>query len=115
MSSNRGFTTGMFFGKQPDDGYGHDDDRSYSMSHELVGVVQSVNDGNAVVALRNNLRIGDRIEFLSTGLENQTFNVTEMYDEAGNPIETGRNENIILIPAQPGVRENDLIRRRLSP
>lgn len=115
MSSNRGFTTGMFFGKQPDDGYGHDDDQSYTMSHELVGVVQSVNNGNAVVALRNNLRIGDQIEFLSTGLENQTFDVTEMYDEAGKPIETGRNENIILMPAQPGVRKNDLIRRRLSP
>lgn len=115
MSSNRGFTTGMFFGKQPDNGYGHDDDRAYTMSHELVGVVQSVNNGHAVVALRNNLRIGDQIEFLSTGLENQTFGVTAMYDETGKPIETGHNENIILIPSHPGVRDNDLIRRRLSP
>lgn len=114
MSSNRGFTTGMFFGRQADSGYNHDDDKAYRMSHELVGVVQSVSNGKAAVALRNNLIIGDSIEFLSTGLEDQTFGITEMYDENERPVETGRNENTVFIPSQPGVRENDLIRRQLK-
>ncbi|MBI5665891.1 MAG: U32 family peptidase [Nitrospirae bacterium] len=114
MSSNRGYTTGMFFGKQPDDAYCHNDVKSYRMSHELVGVVQSVNNGKAVVTLRNNLKIGDKIEFLSTGLENKTFGVTEMYDENGRPVESGRNENIVSVPSVPGIRKNDLIRRSLN-
>jgi putative protease len=114
MSSNRGFTTGMFFGKQPDEGYNHDDDKSYTMTHELVGVVQSLNNGNAVIALRNNLSVDDNIEFLTPGLENQLFLVTEMQDMKGNPAETGRNEESVSIPAIKGIRENDLIRRTLK-
>jgi len=114
MSSNRGFTTGMFLGKQPDDAFNHDDAKSYSMTHELVGVVQSVQNGNAVVALRNNLTVGDTIEFLSTGLENQPFTINELYDMKGNPAEKGRNEETVTIPVLKGVRENDLIRRPLS-
>ncbi len=114
MFSNRGYTTGMFFGMQPDYGYNHDEKEAYRMSHELVGVVNSVNNGKAVVALRNNLRIGDNIEFLSTGLENKTFEVNEIYDKEGISIESGRNEETVLIPIQQEVKENDLIRRPLS-
>ncbi|MEW6601878.1 MAG: U32 family peptidase [Nitrospirota bacterium] len=114
MSSNRGYTTGMFFGKQADTGYCHNDVKSYRMSHELVGVVRSVSNGKTAVSLRNNLKIGDKIEFLSSGLEDQALTVTELYDEHGNPIESGRNENLVSIPSVPGVREHDLIRRPLS-
>ncbi len=114
MSSNRGFTTGMFFGPQSDEGYNHDDAKSYSMTHELVGVVQSLSNGNAVVALRNNLQVGDNIEFLTPGLENEMFTVNEMLDIKGNPAEVGRNEETVSIPVLKGVRENDLIRRPLK-
>jgi putative protease len=111
MSSNRGFTTGMFLGRQSDDGYNHDDDKAYRMSHELVGVVTSVRNGTATVALRNNLTIGDSIEFLTTGLENQMMEVAEMYNPKGTCITSGRNEETVSIPILKGVREHDLIRR----
>ncbi len=114
MSSNRGFTTGMFFGKQPDEGYNHDDTQSYTMTHELVGVVQSLNNGSAVIALRNNLRVGDTIEFLTPGLENIPHKVHAIHDSNGSPAETGRNEEIVSIPIVKGIRKNDLIRRPLK-
>jgi putative protease len=114
MSSNRGFTTGMFFGKHPDDGYNHDDEKAYRMSHELVGVVQSVNNGKAVITLRNTIKIGDSIEFLTTGLENRSFSVKELCSINGDPVDSGRNEEIVLMPVQPGVSKNDLIRRPLD-
>ncbi|RJR14702.1 MAG: U32 family peptidase [Nitrospiraceae bacterium] len=114
MSSNRGYTTGMFFGRQDDSGYSHNDNRAYRMSHELVGVVLSVSEDKTFVSLRNNLNKGDKVEFLSAGLENRTFSVTEMHDEAGQPVDSGRNENIVSIPSIPGVREHDLIRRPLG-
>ncbi len=114
MFSNRGYTTGMFLGAQPDREYNHDDKEVYRMSHELVGIVNSVNNGKAVVALRNNLGIGDNINFLSTGLEEKIFKVNEIYDKLGIPIESGRNEETVLIPVHPDVKENDLIRRPLS-
>ena len=83
------------------------------MSHELVGVVSSISNGKTEIAPRNNLRTGDKIEFLSTGLENRTFEVNALYNEKGIPVESGRNEESVLLPIQQGVRENDLIRRPL--
>jgi len=111
MFSSRGYTTGMFLGRQPDSGYNHDEDEIYKMSHELVGVVESVRNGKAVISLRSSLKIGDHIEFLSTGLEHKTLEVSEIYDMEEDLIESARNEESVLLPIQPGVRENDLVRR----
>ncbi|RJQ14129.1 MAG: U32 family peptidase, partial [Nitrospiraceae bacterium] len=114
MFSSRGHTTGMFLGRHPDNGYNHDEGEIYRMSHGLVGVVRSVRNGKAVVALRSSLKIGDAIEFLSTGLEQKSFEVTAMYDLDEGPIESARNDESVLLPIAPGVRENDLIRRPLK-
>jgi len=115
MFSSRGYTAGMFFGTQPDNGYNHDDEEIYRMSHELVGVVESVRNGKAVVALRSGLKTGDVIEFLSNGLEHQAFDVSKIYDMEEEPIESGRNDETVLLPVPSGVREDDLIRRPLTP
>lgn len=114
MSSNRGFTTGMFLGKHPDEGYSHDDETAYVMTHELVGVVKAIKDGKAEVALRNKIETGDEVEFLSTGLEGRTLKIDEMFDLKGNLIESGKNTETVFIPAVSGVRENDLVRRPLK-
>jgi putative protease len=114
MVSSRGYTTGMFFHEQEEYSYNHDEEDAYRMNHELVGIVQSIKNGVAAVALRNTLQIGDTIKFLSPGLENRTFGVMEIHDVRGNSIETGRNEDIVFLPVEEGVRENDLIRRPLQ-
>ena len=113
MSSNRGFTTGMFLGKHPDEGYSHDDETAYVMTHEFVGVVKKINDGQAEVALRNKIEKGDTIEFLAPGLEEQTIEISEMYDLDGNLVESGKNTETVIVPALPGVSVNDLVRRAL--
>jgi putative protease len=111
MVSSRGYTTGMFFHEHDKCTYNHDEENVYRMTHELVGIVQSIKNGVAAVALRNTLQIGDTIKFLSPGLENRTFGVTEIHDVKGNSIEIGRNEDIVFLPVEEWVRENDLIRR----
>lgn len=110
MFSNRGFTTGMFFGKQPDTDYNFEEE-SYRMSHELVGVVLDVYGDTAKVALRNRLDRGDEVEFLSSGLEGKKFGVGAMRDSEGFNINSARNEEIISMHVPEGVRGNDLIRR----
>ncbi len=109
-SSNRGFTTGMFFGRQPDTDYNFDEE-SYRMSHELVGVVLEVYGGAAKVSLRNRLDSGDEVEFLSSGLEGKKFVVEAMRDSEGFTTTSARNEEIISVQVPEGVRVNDLIRR----
>jgi len=110
MFSSRGYTTGMFFGRQPDTGYNFDGE-SYRMSHELVGVVLEVREGSAKVALRNRLDSGDVIGCLTPGLEESPFEVVTMRDEEGMEISSGRNEAVVSINVPAGVRANDLIRR----
>ncbi len=114
MFSSRGYTTGMFFGKQPDKDYNHDEHNKYTMSHELVGIVKALDNGNAQVALRNTLKLGDTIQFLSPGIENRSYEVSKIFSNEGLPIESGRNENIIMIPSEPGVRAKDLVRRPVN-
>ena len=110
MFSSRGYTTGMFFGTQPDADYNFDGE-SYRMSHELVGVVLKIYDGTAQVALRNRLDLGDEVEFLSPGLEGKKYEVGAMHDSEGFVVTSARNEELISMRVPYGVRENDLIRR----
>jgi len=110
MFSSRGYTTGMFFGKQPDADYNFDGE-SYRMSHELVGVVMEVKDGIAKVGLRNRLDTGDVVEYLSPGFEEKGFKIGEIKDIDGATVPSARNEDMIFIGVPEGVRPNDLIRR----
>ncbi|MCK4905141.1 U32 family peptidase [bacterium] len=113
MISNRGYTTGMFLGHQPDNGYNHDE-KVYRMSHELIGVIQSVRSGRGLIALRNTIELGYTIGFLSKGLEEKLFEVKEMYDEQGRRVVSGRNDEVVTIPLPLGVRESDLVRRPIK-
>jgi putative protease len=110
MFSSRGYTTGMFLGKQADRDYNFDGE-SYRMSHDLVGVVMEVKDGVAKVGLRNRLDPGDSVEYLSPGLEEQLFEIGLMKDLDGMAVPSARNEDVVFIEVPDGVRENDLIRR----
>ena len=111
MFSSRGYTTGMFFGKQPDGDY-NSDGEVYRMSHELVGVITDLSGERARVELRNRLDRGDPVEYLSPGLEEEIFPVLSMHDGRGLDLESARNEDVVYIRVPTGVRQNDLIRRR---
>ncbi len=111
MFSSRGYTTGMFLGRQPDEDYNHDEEKAYRMSHELVGTVSSVADGRCDVRLRNTLKTGDRLEFLSSGLEDRSILVDDIYNDKGESVASGRNEETVSITSLKGVSKNDIIRR----
>jgi len=110
MFSSRGYTTGMFFGRQPDEDYGFDGE-GYRMSHELVGIVLDIDGDTARVSLRNRLDPGDPVEYLSPGLEEKVFEAGPMRAEDGTEIESARNGDVVLIRVPDGVRRNDLVRR----
>jgi len=110
MFSSRGYTTGMFFGKQPDADYNFDGE-SYRMSHELVGIVFEVKGTTAKIGLRNRLDLGDSVEYLTPGLEEKLFEIKAMKDTEGVDITSARNEDVVFLEVPEGVRVNDLIRR----
>lgn len=110
MLSSRGYTTGMFFGKQADEDYNFDGE-SYRMSHMLIGIILEIEGGIARVGLRNRLNIGDSVEYLSPGLEGKVFEIKSIRDAELNTLTSARNEDIVFIQAPDGARVNDLIRR----
>lgn len=111
MFSSRGYTTGMFLGKQPDADYNFDGE-SYRMSHEFVGIILEKKGSLAKVALRNRLDRGDSVEFLSPGIEEKLFPVEAMKDEENNELVSARNEDIIFMSVPEEARQQDLIRRQ---
>ena len=111
MFSSRGYTSGMFFGKHPDQDYNFDGE-SYRMSHELVGIIIAKQGEVATVALRNRLDTHDLIEFLSPGIEERLFTVGSMKDGEGKHLHSARNEDIIVMNIPQEARVNDLIRRQ---
>ena len=111
MFSSRGYTTGMFFGKQPDGDYNFDGE-SYRMSHEFIGIILEKKGNLAKVALRNRLDRGDSVEYLSPGIEEKLFPVEAMKDEENNELVSARNEDIIFMRVPEEAREEDLIRRQ---
>ena len=111
MFSSRGYTTGMFLGRQPDGDYNFDGE-SYRMSHEFVGIILEKKAGLSKVALRNRLDRGDSVEYLSPGIEEKLFPVEAMRDEENNELVSARNEDIICMKVPDEARQQDLIRRQ---
>jgi len=115
MFSSRGYSTGLLLGPGGAEAYNFDEKDVYRMSHELVGVVQSVNGGRMVVNLRNRLRPGDRITCLSPGLEETEIVVEKVTGPHGESLEYGYNGQPVLLDTVEGVRPGDLLRRQVQP
>jgi len=84
-ASNRGFTTGFYFGRQ--------DAQNRATSAPLqtcdfVAVVEEADKGSAVVRMKNRFRKGEELEILSPGAYfNRTFALDGITDEQGAPVD----------------------------
>lgn len=114
MLSNRGYTTGMYIGDQNTRGYNHDEENAYRMNHTLMGIVLEKIEGKAKILMRNRLYPGDKVIFLTPGLENRSFDIVSIEDENHSPLDSTRNDEIVWITVPKEVREGDLMRKPLS-
>lgn len=78
MFSNRGFTTGMYFGEHPTDGYQHSGSQRNEQTATLAGVVVDKEEDGVWVAARDKIQIGDQILFLKSGLEKEFFTIVNI-------------------------------------
>ena len=114
MFSDRGYSTGMLLGKPSDKGYAHDEE-VYKSTHEFAGVVLSVKDNMAYVALRSKIKIGDTLTFVSKDSKGENYILKNLFDSEVKAIEVGKNEEIVLIPVENRVKENGIMRRVINP
>lgn len=104
MVSHRPYSTGFYVsGAQQ-----YTESAAYLSRCDVVGVVlQCDNDGNAVILQKNRFFVGDTINVLSPGKTPFTFQVLEMADETGNPINVANHAEMIVkmklpVPSEPG-------------
>lgn len=114
MLSNRGYTTGMYIGDQNAADYNHDAQNTYRMNHTLMGIVLERIGNKAKILMRNRLFPGDKVMFLTPGLEDRSLDIISIEDENHSPLDSTRNDEIVWIDVPEEVRKGDLMRKPLS-
>ena len=110
LFGNRGYTTGLLFGKG--EGLYNYSENSRSQESEVVGVIVDVNGTLSKVRLRRKVSIGDALEYLTPGLEERVFSVQSLRHEDGIGAVSANAGDVVLISTPEGPRKGDLVRRR---
>ena len=111
-TSHRGYTTGFAFGAPRD--VGQEYHSRYIRSHEFIGVVESVEgDGTAIVAVRNQLKAGETIEWLGCGMRGGVLPEVVFFDESSRPLLVANPNSRIRIAPPFAAEPFDLLRKPL--
>ena len=112
--SHREFTTGFYFDKPTNKDQNYQTS-AYTRDYTFTGLVKSYDSktGYAVVEQRNKMVIGDEIEVFGPGTDFFVQNLTEMYNEEGEPIEAAPHpQQILKIKMDKPVKENFMLRKK---
>lgn len=112
-ASNRGFTTGFYFGDEQN----ATDLRSSAprQDYDFCAVVRERGEGGVWVEMRNRFRLGDELEILSPSeLWNRTFFVGRMTNETGETVEDAKRvcERLFVETDLP-LDVGDILRKRV--
>ncbi len=108
--SHRPYTTGFYHGELPND---HANREAYIQNYSFCGTVLSVENGIASIEQRNRFATGDRLELVSPASVGESFPITEMYDENGEPVELANKvRQILKIPVPKTVQAGDMLRKK---
>jgi putative protease len=108
--SHRGYTTGFLLG-QPRD-VGQEYQSAYFRSHDVVGVIESVNpDGTAVVDVRNQLKSGETIELFGPRMKSLSIPAMELFSLKGEPVAVANPNSHVMIRPSVAVETLDLLRK----
>ncbi len=108
--SHRGYTTGFLL-EEPRE-VAQEYHSRYVRSHDVVGVVESVEpDGTAVVGVRNRIVSGDPLELIGPRMKAAPFTLDDMQTLDGAPLAAANPNQRIRIPAPLPAEPLDLIRR----
>ena len=110
--SHRGYTTG-FFCEEPSSGRQNYSCNSYVQTHDLVGVVKEVLENNEVkTEIRNQVKVGDELEFISRSGELHHLLLKDMRDEENNHIQIAQPNQFVILCVDFPTHKHDLIRRQ---
>lgn len=114
-ASNRGFTTGFYFGK-PDSEAQKYESSAYIRTHDFVGLVLDYDKltGIATVEQRNRIFVGDEVEIIGPKMQFKQ-KIEKMWDIEGNDIDVAPHPQMILkIPVKKPVEKNFILRKEIN-
>lgn len=98
--ANRGYTSGFYQRHQSDETQNYLTGSSRSHQQEFAGeaILDAVTpDGWILVDVKNNFKVGDRLEFILPGKDNPELVLETMLDEKGQPISVSTWETVIKL------------------
>lgn len=113
--SNRRFTQGFYFQKprNTDQNY---ESSAYYREFTFIGLVLDYDSESkvALVEQRNKINVGDEVEIFGPGTVCFCQTISQMTDDAGNPIDSAPHaQQIVRIPVIQPVGKNFMLRRRI--
>ncbi len=115
--SNRGYTTGMYTGKHPVDGYQHDGRSRNIVELTLAGIVQHVEKDGVWIVARDKVFINDQLLFLHNGLEKEVYTIKEIKtsNKTMEVLKNGEMAKLILDKEVKDIQVMDILRKIKSP
>jgi len=110
--SHRNYTTG-FFCEKSTRGSQNYSSSSYVQTHDLVGVVRDVLGDNEIkVEVRNQIRLGDEVEFIGKSGEINHLFLEKMINEDGEITQIAQPNQIVILRVSFPTSVTDLIRKQ---
>ncbi|MEW6614059.1 MAG: U32 family peptidase [Thermodesulfobacteriota bacterium] len=107
--SHRNYTTG-FFCEKSTKGSQNYSSSSYIQTHNLIGVVRGVSGNNEIkVEVRNQIRLGDEVEFIGKSGEINHLFLEKIINEDGKIIEIAQPNQIVILTVNFPTSVSDLI------
>lgn len=117
-TSNRSYTEGFYHGDPGSEGQNYNNRNSYSQTHQLVAKVEKKISENAyILAIRNRLFVGEKLEVVSPEIEVRDFTMPKMVlldkgREIGETEQANPNSFVKIISKIP-LGEMDMLRKKL--
>ena len=107
--SHRNYTTG-FFCEKSTNGSQNYSSSSYVQTHDLVGVVREVSGDNEIkIEVRNQIRLGDDVEFIGKSGEINHLFLEKMINEDEEIIQIAQPNQIVILTVNFPTSVTDLI------
>lgn len=116
-TSNRSYTKGFYLGRAGVESQNYNDRNSYSQTHQLVAKVeQKLPNNEYILAIRNRLLVGEKLEVVSPGIEVREITLPTMIlmnkDKEVGEVEAANPNSFVKIKLDAELDELDMLRKK---
>lgn len=117
-TSNRSYTKGFYLGRAGVESQNYNDRNSYRQTHQLVAKVeQKLPNNEYILAIRNRLLVGEKLEVVSPGISVREITLPTMIlmnkDKEVGEVEAANPNSFVKIKLDEELNELDMLRKKI--